>query len=387
MRAESLVGALVLVAVALVPASAHASRIVYVNTDPITITAGVNDPTMDQIAVNGYMDTDLDGWAGATPEQIEELLVLLKDTSVEFDIIYTLERPAAGPYDMVVFGTADDHASAFGGTCSTQVGISDCGDAGGVSIGFSFFGCLTMEDQLDPHRVAFHTLGALGYGWGLENISGTGQVMSGYSAAGLKFGDMCANINGAAACTHEGCAMGQQNSSADLLANLGARVDDGPPTLTVLEPQPNADVTAPFNVVIDIDDAFGGLSGRLEVVGSGIPPVVDDTWPYAWNGVDLGAGPVTLRVTAIDADGNETTTDVPICIGGGCPDTGDGDGDGDPTGDGDGDGETGDTGGGADGGGGGDGGGCAVSSSHSWGGAAALFLLVLFGAHGHRRRR
>ncbi|MFO7562174.1 MAG: hypothetical protein R6X02_05995 [Enhygromyxa sp.] len=393
MRAKSLVFPLVVLApFALAPASADASRVVYVNTDPVTISAGANDPSADQISVNGFMDTDMDGWAGATPEQREQLLALLKDTSVDFDIIFTLERPAEGPYDMVVFGSADDHQSAFGGTCSTQVGISDCGDAGGVSIAFSFWGCLGDEDQLDPHRVAFHTLGALGYGWGLENIAGTGQVMSGYTSSALKWGTACANLSGAGNCTHVECGADQQNSSADLLAALGARVDDGPPILTVLEPQPGAEINGPFDVVVDIDDAFGGLSAQLELVGAGVDPVVDDTWPYRWNGLQLGDGPVTLRITATDADGNEVSTDVPICIGGGCPEPGDGDGDGDGDsgGDGDGDAEAGGTEGGGDPGVGGDrgssGGGCAAVRPQEPGGAGALLMLGLLGLLGRRRR-
>ena len=95
-----------------------------------------------------------------------------------------------------------------------------------------------------------------------------------------------------------------------------------------------------------------------------------------------------MRVTAIDADGNEVSTDVPICIGGGCPETGDGDGDGDPTGDGDGDGDAeGET--AADAGldAGGDDGGCAVSRPRELGGTVALVVLGLFGALGYRRRR
>jgi hypothetical protein len=174
---------------ALTPATAAASRVVFVNTEPVTIQAGINDPAADSVSVNGYTMTDFDGWVGATAEQKQELLVLLKQTSLPFDIIYTLERPAMGPYDMVVFGSADDHMSSFGGTCSVQVGLSDCGDNSGVSVGFAYWGCLAEAEQLDTERVAFHTLGALGYGWGLENIAGNGQVMSGWSNSALKFGE------------------------------------------------------------------------------------------------------------------------------------------------------------------------------------------------------
>ena len=365
------------------------------NTEPVTITDGINDPAGDSVSVNGYMQTDFDGWVGATDEQKQELLALLKQTSLPFDIIFTLDRPAMGPYDMVVFGSADDHMSSFGGTCSVQVGLSDCGDTSGVSIGFAYWGCLAMDLQLDTERVAFHTLGALGYGWGLENIAGNGQIMSSWSNSALKFGEACANINGGAGtCAHADCGMGQQNSTADLLANLGARVDDGPPELVVIEPQPGADVSSPFNVVVDVVDGFGGITAQLEVVVSGIPPVEDAEFPYRWDGLELGAGPMalTLLVTATDADGNEVSTEIPVCLGGGCPEPGDGDGDGDPgDGDGDaGDGGTGETGGGttaggADAGATDSGGGCAVEQRGA-GGLAGLLLLGLFGVARRRRQ-
>jgi MYXO-CTERM domain-containing protein len=57
--------------------------------------------------------------------------------------------------------------------------------------------------------------------------------------------------------------------------------------------------------------------------------VTDDSFPYRWDALGLPAGPVTLRVTAFDADGGEASVDIPVCVGGGCPDTGDGDGGGD----------------------------------------------------------
>lgn len=377
-----------LLALTLLPTEANASRVVFVNTEPVTVTAGMaNDPSADTVNVNGFTTTDFDGWAGATDEQKATLLAMMKDTSVAFDIVYTLERPAEGPYDMVVLGSAEDHMSSFGGTCSTQVGLSDCGDANGVSIAFSYWGCLDMEDQLDPERVAFHTLGGLGYGWGLENIAGNGQVMSSWTNTALRFGDMCANLaNAPTGCMHAECSVDQQNSTADLLANIGARVDDGPPSIVVIEPQPGADVTSPFNVVVDVQDAFGGLSAQIEIVDSGSPAVPDDSYPYRWDGLALGNGPVTLRVTAFDADGGEASVDIPVCVGGGCPDTGDGDGDGDgDAGDGDGDaGETGET-GGADSAGASEGDskkGCAVEPR-----GGTLGGLLLLGLLGLVRRR
>jgi MYXO-CTERM domain-containing protein len=96
---------------------------------------------------------------------------------------------------------------------------------------------------------------------------------------------------------------------------------------------------------------------------------------------------LTLRVTATDADGNEVSTEIPVCLGGDCPDPGDGDGDsGDGDGDpGDGDGESGETGGdtaAADAGD--DGKGCAIEQRGA-GGLGGLLVLGLLGVV--RRRR
>ena len=367
---------------------ANASRVVYVNTEAVTVTAGMtNDPTMDTVNVNGFTTTDFDGWVGATDEQKATLLAMMKDTSVAFDIVYTLERPAMGPYDMVVLGSAEDHMSSFGGACSTQTGLQDCGDTNGASLAFAYPGCLDMDDQLSPERVAFHTLGALGYGWGLENVAGNGQIMSSWTNTALKWGDACANLSAPPGmCMHAGCAMGEQNSSADLMANIGARVDDGPPEIVVIEPLPDSDVTAPFNVVVDVLDDFGGISAVIEIVDSGQAGVPDaGGYPYRWDGLALGDGPVVLRVTATDADGGTASVDIPVCVGGGCPDTGDGDGDGDGDSGETGDGDSGETGGVTTTGGATDGadkGGCAVDSR-----AGSLGALLLLGLLGLVRRR
>lgn len=318
---------------ALAPSLASAKRVVFINTEPITVVAGdTNDPTTDTINVNGFTSTSLSGWNGATEEQRQELLHLLKQTTVYLDVVFTPERPASGPYDMIVFGDADDHATAFGGTCSAQVGISDCTDSNGVSISFLFWGCLDEAKWFDPHRVAFSVLGAAGYSWGLENVGVTGQVMGSYSNFGLKYGDSCVAISGASSCVHDLCPAGQQNGTADMVARHGARIDDGPPELVVLEPAANATISGAFDVVVDVIDDFGGVSAQLEILGLGAPPVLDDEWPFRWNDVQLPAGAQVLSITAYDVDGGETNMEVPICIDM-CDETGDGDsgdGDGDP---------------------------------------------------------
>lgn len=323
----------------LAPTVAEARRVVFINTEPITVLAGdTNDPTTDSIAVNGYTPTSFAGWNGATEQQKQELLYLLKETTIYWDVVFTLERPAVGPYDMIVFGDTDDHATAFGGACSPQVGIADCNDQNGASIGFLFWGCLEASKQFDPHRVAFSVLGALGYSWGMDNVGVSGQVMGSYSNFGLKYGESCVAVSGTSNCTHQLCPAGQQNGTAEMVARHGARVDDGPPELVVLEPAANAVVSGPFNVKVEIVDDFGGLSAELAVQGFDAPPVVDDQWPFGWGNVQLPSGSQVLEITAYDVDGGKTTMQVPICVDA-CDGPGDGDGD---SGEGDGDGDSGD---------------------------------------------
>jgi MYXO-CTERM domain-containing protein len=326
----------------LLPTEAWASRVVYVNTDPVTVIAGgTNTPASNTIAVGGYTQTNFVGWQNATEEHKQELLYLLKETTLAYDVIWTLDRPLAGDYDMIVFGDQVNHTTAFGNGCSPQVGIRDCSDAMSVSIGFLFWGCLEANKWYDPHRVAFSVLGAAGYAWGFENVGAIGQVMGGYSNFGLQYGQNCTNITGAAMCPHNGCPVGQQNGADEMNARFGLRVDDGPPQLVVIEPEPGT-FSGTFDLVIEIIDGFGGLSAQLTVPELDLPPAFDDQWPFRWDNITLPPGPYNLEIQAFDANANSTMIVFPLCIDT-CNPAGDGDGDGDPgDGDGDGDGDPGD---------------------------------------------
>ena len=288
---------------------------VWIDTDPVIVTASDDDdPSEGRIHVAGFHSTSFAGWNGASEAQRQALIDLLADATVYWDVVWTLEQLTSGSYDMVVFGDQGDYTSAFGSGCATQVGISDCGDAGGVSISFAFWGCLGPDKWFDPHRVAFAVLGALGYSWGLDNVAVPGQVMGGYSRTGLVYGNECVPVAGPSNCVHELCPLGQQRGMADMVARHGARIDDGPPELVVLEPASNAVVPSRFDVAVEVLDCFGGISAELAVVGLDTAPVLDDVWPLRWQDIELPAGPQLLEITARDADHHRVTTQLAIVV-------------------------------------------------------------------------
>lgn len=302
-----------------VPGSAAAERVVFINLDPVNVvnTAG-QDPTMNSYSTMGFVPGPASGWPAITDDQRTELLYLLKEASVPFDIIYTFERPVAGTYDMVVTGSAADNAAMFPGLgCSAAIGLADCSDSNAENVSFFFWGCLDAADQADMRRVAFNLFAALGFGWGLENLTGTGQIMAGYTPTSLEFGDTCSNISGTSLCAggHVGCPANQQNSTADLLARIGARVDDGPPTVTILEPADGQafDAGSVVNVDAAVGDLFGGLAVSLEIVEAG-QTQVDEQPPYHWTLAGIPPGNWTLRVSASDADGNLVNQQVTVCV-------------------------------------------------------------------------
>ena len=317
----------VAVAATAVPSVAHAvQRTVYLNLDATAISNTGNDPTMNAFSSTDFNGGTIDGWGALSDDDRDELLWWFKEAAVPFNIVFTYDRPAAGPYDMLAFGTAADATELFSNLgCSPAVGLADCTDTQGANISFLFWGCMTATQQTEMSRVAFNGLTALGFGWGLENLTSSGQVMASYTVTGVEFGDECTPINGTSQCTHSGCMAAQQNSTADLTARIGARVDDGPPVLTVLQPPDHSVTAADVTVEATVDDMFGGLSVTLEVVEA-MQSLDDDMPPYKWDLNNIPDGVWTLRVTAIDADMNMVSEDRVICVGqNDCPlDTGGG---------------------------------------------------------------
>ncbi|MCH9687563.1 MAG: hypothetical protein K0V04_39380 [Deltaproteobacteria bacterium] len=300
----------------LVPGLAAAERVVFINTEPVVLNnAGGQDPTQDSYNTTGFVPGPASGWPGLTEAQQVQLLYWLKEASVPFDIVYTFQRPANGTYDMVVLGSAADNAALFPDLgCSAAIGIADCEDANDENISFLFWGCMNANDQADMHRVAFNIFAGLGFGWGLENLSVTGQIMGNYTVNALEFGNSCANIDGTQLCaTHPGCADGSMNSTADLTQRIGLRVDDGPPVVSITAPEDNTVVSPDVMVEANVGDLFGGLEVVLEVVEVG-QSLQDNQPPYGWSLTGIPQGTWTLRVTATDADMNSVSEEVTICV-------------------------------------------------------------------------
>ncbi len=319
------------------PGSAAAERVVFLNADPVTLNADNDqDPTLDSYATAGFTAGPISGWPALSDEDKTRLTYLMKEASVAFDITYTWERPDSGTYDMVVMGTEADNAALFTGVgCSGAIGLADCNDANAENISFLFYGCMDEDDQDNLQAVAHTIFSGLGFGWGLENTGVGGQIMGSFfdNGSSVQFGASCTDIAGAANCTeHVGCDAGDQNATDDLLMRIGARVDDGSPTLSITEPADLAIVEPTFTITADADDGFGGLSVELLIVEADVTQLDDDP-PYAWTLADVPPGQWTLQVTVTDADDNVRAEQVSVCVGTeSCPDEGPADSGGSSTG-------------------------------------------------------
>ena len=298
---------------------AEAARVVYLNADPIVLNAdNGQDPTLDSYSTTGFVAGQVSGWPELSDEDRAEITYLMKEASRELDITYTWERPDSGTYDMLVMGTDADAAARFPDLgCSPAIGLADCDDGNAENISFFFYGCMDEAAQGNLQEVAHTMFTGLGFGWGLENTGAFGQIMGTFvdNDESVKFGTVCTDISGTPVCMeHEGCADGMQNETDDLLARVGARVDDGMPTLSITEPADLAIVDSTFSVAAEAEDGFGGMTVELLVVEA-MATQLDDKPPYSWSLADVPDGQWTIQVTATDIDGNARAEMVTVCVG------------------------------------------------------------------------
>ncbi|MEM7152545.1 MAG: hypothetical protein AAF799_06875 [Myxococcota bacterium] len=187
-----------------------AAAIVFVNFDGVTLSAGVDDATMDQSALAGSFDGMPLAPYGEGPKRAQ-IMAALADDWAPFDVAVTDVRPASGDYAMIVVTPTNPIGMGVLGVAS-----QDCGDINPGSVGMVF---ASADDALSATLTATVISHEAGRGLGLENVVAMGAIMNTTASENGSFMDACHDLQGDPACDHTAfCPAGQQNSHAELSA-------------------------------------------------------------------------------------------------------------------------------------------------------------------------
>jgi len=159
------------------PSACSNGRVVYLNFEGQTLTdAAQSDATQNRAS---WMMTIASGTApryksGAADrdQQIQAIVTGVRSQLQSFPISVVTQRPAAGPYVMIVFGgTASQVGSNYGGA----VNELDCTDAQKSDLAW-------ISDGVTPtQRVVNYAVGAIGFGIGLSATTDPLDCMCGWS--------------------------------------------------------------------------------------------------------------------------------------------------------------------------------------------------------------
>lgn len=189
-----------------------AATVLFVNFDGPTLTAGIDDATIDQASVAGsFSGMPLDPF-GDGPKR-DDIMTRLDEIWAPFDVAITDTRPASGDYAMIVVTPTNPFGGGVLGIAS-----QDCGDANPTSVGMVFSG---IGDAYSASLVATVISHEAGRGYGLENVDAPGDVMSQFAEEVASFLDQCRPLVGMPTCNAEHevfCPAGQQNGFAELSA-------------------------------------------------------------------------------------------------------------------------------------------------------------------------
>lgn len=206
----------------------------------------------------------------------------------------------------------------------------DCGDAGASDTVFVFSDKFAPSAALaDPGaaRARGITIGRIvvheaAHAWGLEHAGAGDSIMSKFPSAaadqGFHPGCIPLDLVGDSVCPGERarfCPEGEQDAHAEMLARFGAGgVDDVAPQLRILSPGDGDELMPGSEITLEVEVA----DDRGEVGWSLHVPELEFSWvaPPGETMRDLvvPAGALTLRVEAIDPDGNIAVQSVQIVV-------------------------------------------------------------------------
>ncbi len=291
----------------------------------------------------GALDIEYPAYQGSEAEAMTMIQVFQNSmTPYAVRIAFEEAPPAHLPYSMVMMGGDPTDiglaAGILGVSCS-----SDCGDAWWRDTTFAF-----TEASNSALTLGNTALQEAAHAFGLDHIDGSDNIMYPFGTSGTKvWATECTPYNdatGGISCTYVhdvfcGEDAGMQHDDAELLAYFGPNEPDvTAPTVTLLQPSDGLEIDAGASVMVEVEvtDDHQGAGWRLRVIPQGGTEVVENAYQFepSWNLAGLPDGTYTIRVEAVDHDGNEGSDEVILYVGTGVAATsGSLDDTGDPTGD------------------------------------------------------
>lgn len=314
--------------------AAPPAEVVYLNLSDGNLgltQATHDDATANQAAVGGAMPYPPFVFSDADPEMPAPvsradvqayLLARLHRAFLPYNILWTAERPQAGPYSMVVVGGGP---GVFGFDRRVAgVAVMDCGNRMPANVVFAFPEALGGNLHGLFATIAQET----GHAFGLEHTGDEEDLMHPrLRPTQLRFTDRASPVEAPRLC---GPAL--QNSHQALLAAVGAwpsgmpkPLADGtipdvtPPRVRILAPAADGVVRSPVRMEAAVEDEGGLAVVVFQALGVVERRAAGSLVSHAF---DLPGGPARLTVFVSDAAGNWAHEAVDVVVedeaSGGC---------------------------------------------------------------------
>jgi MYXO-CTERM domain-containing protein len=281
------------------------------------MTGGTNASLMQSPCI-GAGKVDYPGFKRSQQEALA-IIQVFKDAMEPFGVRIAYEKapPKHLPYSMVMMGGRPQVIGLPNGVLGVACNL-DCGDTWWRDTTFAF-----TEVDGDIQVLGTTALQEAAHAWGLDHIDGSQNIMYPFATYGKKvWADTCTPYNdatGPIGCKYvhdEFCGGGAQNDVAELMAFFGPNSPDTvPPTVTLLSPEDGAIIEPGTDVIVqaEITDDHEGYGWRLMIPEADIEAPAY-TKEKQWS-IKPPKGTFTIRVEALDHDGNIGFAEAVIYVG------------------------------------------------------------------------
>ena len=149
-------------------------RVVYLEFEGVTLTQGPSDATTNKAVWLGVTSAAVPKFHASDSNRAAEIVTIttaVKSALSSFPVTVVTQRPAAGPYVMIVFGGDQTIVDVPYGYAVNRL---DCGDVVKSDVGW------VSDTPPTSQKVADYAVGAIGYGLGLGATSDVNDCMCGW---------------------------------------------------------------------------------------------------------------------------------------------------------------------------------------------------------------